>query len=64
MLNPENPAHCLKPGEIINSGHDVPVDLIVSEWKKAYGEERVNSWISIIEGDNGKPDFTKEEIVS
>lgn len=44
--------------------HDVPVDLIVSEWKKAYGEERVNSWVRIIEGDNEKPDFTKEEIVS
>lgn len=43
--------------------HDVPVNLIVSEWKKAYGTERVEKWISMIENSNGRLDFTKEDIV-
>jgi len=43
--------------------HDVPVDLIVSEWKKAYGEERVEKWIMMIEHNKGELDFTKEDII-
>lgn len=43
--------------------HDVPVDLIVSEWRKFYGGERVDKWISMIENNNGELDFSKEDVV-
>ena len=42
---------------------DVPVDLIVEEWKKAYGRERVENWIRLVERKDDAPDFTKEDIV-
>lgn len=43
--------------------HDVPVDLILEEWKKAYGRERVENWIRMIEEKKVEMDFSKEEIV-
>lgn len=43
--------------------HDVPVDLIVSEWEKAYGKERVQKWISLTSDTESVPDFTKEDII-
>ena len=33
---------------------DVPVDLIVTEWKKAYGKQRVDSWIKAMEASGGE----------
>lgn len=44
--------------------HDVPVDLIVSEWKRAYGRERVERWIMMTGNADSAPDFTKEEIIN
>jgi transglutaminase-like putative cysteine protease len=43
--------------------HDVPVELIVSEWEKAYGRERVLKWISMSEDTGNTRDFTREDIV-
>jgi transglutaminase-like putative cysteine protease len=43
--------------------HDIPVDLIVEEWKKVYGRERLEKWIMIVEGADAVPDFSKEDIV-
>ena len=43
--------------------HDVPVDIIVEEWKKAYGRERIEKWIALVECESGTPDFLKEDIV-
>ncbi len=44
---------------------DVPVDEIVIGWKKAYGEERVQTWIKRFEeeGDRCLSDFEKEDIL-
>jgi len=43
--------------------HDVPVDMILMEWKKAYGEDRVEKWIRMTESNNGELDFMKEDII-
>lgn len=43
--------------------HDVPVDMIVSEWKKIYGEDIVENWIRLSESSREKRDFTKEDII-
>lgn len=43
--------------------HDVPVELILKSWRDAYGEERVNNWIKIIENRSENMDFTREEII-
>lgn len=43
--------------------HDIPVDMIIEEWKKIYGEERISSWIKLLESGTAKRDFTKEDIV-
>jgi transglutaminase-like putative cysteine protease len=44
---------------------DVPVDTIVSAWKKAYGEKRVQRWIDALEKSGGSSirDFYREDIV-
>jgi len=43
--------------------HDVPVELIVNEWEKAYGRERVLKWIAMSEDTVNGRDFTREDIV-
>ena len=43
--------------------HDVPVDIIVSEWEQAYGKERVGKWIEMIEKNKGELDFSREDVV-
>ncbi len=43
--------------------HDVPVDMIVEEWKRIYGCERVETWIRLVENNNGELDFTKEDAI-
>jgi len=44
---------------------DVPVQHILREWKKTYGEARVNGWIQKMENtpEGRRPDFTSEEII-
>lgn len=44
---------------------DVPVEDIVTGWKKAYGEERVQAWIRSFEreGDQSLSDFEKEDVL-
>jgi len=44
---------------------DVPVDLLLAGWKKAYGKERVEQWIEGLEKTGGKPrrDFAKEDVL-
>ena len=44
---------------------DVPVQTILREWKKTYGEARVNGWIHTLENspEGSRPDFASEEIV-
>ena len=43
--------------------HDVPVDNIVEEWKRIYGRERVETWIRLVEHNDGELDFTKEDAI-
>ena len=43
--------------------HDVPVDIIVEEWKRIYGCERVETWIRLVEHNDGELDFTKEDAI-
>lgn len=44
---------------------DVPVETILKEWKKAYGKDRVNSWITLHEQtpEGSRPDFISEDII-
>lgn len=44
---------------------DIPVDHIVTGWKKVYGEDRVNQWIKKFEqeGEKSLSDFEKEEVL-
>jgi len=45
---------------------DIPVAHILSGWKKAYGEERVNSWIRKFEeeGERSLFDFDTEDVLN
>lgn len=44
---------------------DIPVDIIVAAWEKAYGKDRVRKWIEGFEmGKNPRRNFDKEEIIS
>jgi transglutaminase-like putative cysteine protease len=44
---------------------DVPVRQIVAAWKKAYGEDRVQTWIKRFEeeGEQSLSDFESEEVI-
>jgi len=44
---------------------DIPVEDIVAAWKAAYGTERVESWITMMEQAGGKfrRDFYREDVV-
>jgi transglutaminase-like putative cysteine protease len=44
---------------------DIPVDAIVAAWKRAYGEDRVGSWIALFaEQDSaGAGDFLIEDVL-
>jgi len=44
---------------------DVPLEVILREWRKTYGEKRVNGWIHMLENSSPESyrDFTSEEIV-
>ncbi len=44
---------------------DVPVETILQAWRKAYGQERVEAWISLYERtpEGKRPDFASEDIV-
>lgn len=45
---------------------DIPVKHIVAGWKKAYGEDRVNSWIRKFEedGERNLRDFESEDVLN
>lgn len=45
---------------------DIPIDLIISAWKKEYGEKRVKDWIQIFEAGAKRMgrQFEKEEVIS
>jgi transglutaminase-like putative cysteine protease len=44
---------------------DIPLDDILSAWKKVYGKERVGKWIAAFEKSGGKStrDFSKEDVL-
>jgi len=44
---------------------DIPVDMIVPAWKKAYGRDRVEKWIDHLEKSGGKAgrNFYQEDVV-
>ena len=44
---------------------DIPVEMIVAGWEKAYGVERVRNWISEMERSGGKShrEFLSEEVI-
>jgi hypothetical protein len=44
---------------------DVPVDQIVDGWEKAYGRDRLKSWIKKFEEAEGRSlsDFEREEVL-
>jgi len=43
---------------------DIPVDVIVTAWKKAYGKDRVEGWIAAFEKSGGRSlsDFNGEDV--
>jgi len=45
---------------------DIPVDLIVAAWEKAYGKDRVHRWIRMFEERGGISlgEFEKEDVVT
>lgn len=45
---------------------DIPVDRIVKAWEKAYGEERVKTWINRFEerGERSLSDFESEDVLT
>jgi transglutaminase-like putative cysteine protease len=45
---------------------DIPVESILAAWDKAYGKERVQSWIDAYEtvSPTALPDFYKEDVIS
>jgi len=47
------------------SYEDIPVDIIVAAWEKAYGKDRVKRWIEAFEKSGGKSirDFAREEVL-
>jgi transglutaminase-like putative cysteine protease len=52
--------------EYLGTASDIPVELILSSWKKTYGEDRVNGWIAALEAQTGvsERDFDTEDPVS
>ena len=51
--------------EYLGSYSDIPVALILQAWKKTYGEDRVNGWISDLEakaGERGQDFYTEDPI--
>jgi transglutaminase-like putative cysteine protease len=49
--------------DFIGTYADIPVVEIVEAWTKAYGPERVQSWIDGFEAAGTKHDFYREEVV-
>ena len=51
--------------EFLGTYADIPVDIIVAGWEKAYGREKVQTWISEMEEAQGKTiwNFYQEDIV-
>jgi transglutaminase-like putative cysteine protease len=49
--------------EYYGTYQDIPVAAILRAWEKAYGEERIRSWIEKLEGhDHSLSDFEKEDV--
>ena len=44
---------------------DIPVDVIVAAWRRAYGDGRVDRWIKAFEGTGGESGrrFDHEEVI-
>jgi len=44
---------------------DIPVEVIVEAWERAYGKDLVRSWIKIFEEGRGRSlsDFESEEVL-
>jgi transglutaminase-like putative cysteine protease len=49
--------------EYHGSFYDVPVEIILEAWKKCYGKEKVELWISLFEQNFANRKFETEEIV-
>jgi transglutaminase-like putative cysteine protease len=51
--------------EFLGTYADIPVDIIVAGWEKAYGQEKVQAWIKELEEAQGKTtwDFYQEDVV-
>ncbi len=51
--------------EDLGSFQDVPVGTIVQAWKDAYGHERIEAWINLLEQSRSEParDFSSEDII-
>jgi transglutaminase-like putative cysteine protease len=50
--------------EYYGSYSDIPVESVLAGWRKTYGQERVDSWIAVLEsGNSPRPDFNQEEIL-
>jgi transglutaminase-like putative cysteine protease len=45
---------------------DIPVDVILLEWRNTYGKDRVEQWIDALEASEGRTyrNFYKEDVVS
>jgi len=51
--------------EFLGTYADIPVDIIVAGWEKAYGRERVQAWIRELEEAQGKTigNFYQEDVI-
>jgi hypothetical protein len=51
--------------EDLGTYEDIPVEAIVTSWKKVYGEDRVQRWIRIFKehGSSSLRDFWKEDVL-
>ena len=51
--------------EVSGTYADIPVDIIIAGWEKAYGKERVQGWIRDFEKAAGKTsaDFYQEDVI-
>ena len=49
--------------DFLGTYDDIPVGEIVKAWEKAYGHDRVQSWIAGFESKKQKRNFYKEEVI-
>jgi transglutaminase-like putative cysteine protease len=67
VFQPYNLENCqyMEYTEFLGTYADIPVEIIVAGWEKAYGREKVQGWIRELEEAQGKGalDFYQEDVI-